>query len=118
MKKLILLLAIAVACASHTSNYDQQISLQLGQTATFPNQFALTFTHVVSDSRCPVNVTCIQKGDAVVEVTAQSNGEHQAVNLDFDHHPRVVVLGHSIELQSVAAANPYSITLTVRSNAM
>jgi methionine-rich copper-binding protein CopC len=119
MKKLILLLAVALACASaHNSHYDQQISVQLGQTVTFPNQFALTFTHVVSDSRCPVNVTCIQKGDAVVELTAQSNGQHEAVNLDFDHRPHVVVLGHAIELQSVAAANPYSITITVRSNAM
>jgi hypothetical protein len=117
MKKLILLLAFACASA-HTSHYDQQISLQLGQTATFANHFAVTFTHVVSDSRCPVNVTCIQKGDVVVELTGQSNGEHQAVNLDFDHHRQVVILGHAIELQSVAAANPYSITITVRADAM
>jgi hypothetical protein len=115
--KRMLFIALLAACVSSTSHYDQPIALRAGETARFKD-FAITFTRVVSDSRCPLNVTCIQKGDVVVEVAAIANGQHEAVQLDFDHTPRVAVLGHTLELQSVAAATPYAITIIVRPNAM
>ena len=116
MKRLVLI-ALVAACASSLSRYDQEVALRTGETARFKD-FAITFTRVVSDSRCPLNVTCIQKGDVVVEVAAVANGQHQEATLDFDHNPRVVVLGHTVELESVAAATPYAITIIVRPNAM
>jgi hypothetical protein len=116
MKRL-LCIALVAACASSTSPYNQEVTLRSGETARFKD-FAITFTRVVSDSRCPVTATCIQKGDVAVEIAAIANGQHQAVTLDFDHSQRVTVLGHTIELESVAAATPYAIAVIVRPNAM
>jgi len=112
IKRLALIAIVLAACTNATHQYGQPISLHTGETAHYPG-LAITFTRVVSDSRCPANVTCIQKGDVVVEIAGVASGQIQTATLDFDHTPKVAFLGHTVELQSVVSATPYSITIVV-----
>jgi hypothetical protein len=60
------------ACAKGPTapRLDESFRLQPGETATVrPEGLQVTFESVASDSRCPVDVTCVWEGDAVVTVT-------------------------------------------------
>jgi hypothetical protein len=48
-----------------------EVVLAPGESARFQG-LALTFDGVSGDSRCPIGVTCIWEGDAVVELTASA----------------------------------------------
>ncbi len=49
---------------------DQEFTLKIGQTGIFRSQnLSITFSKVISDSRCPSNVTCIWKGEIQIEVS-------------------------------------------------
>lgn len=51
-----------------------QFQLQLHQTALIKSEgLEINFSNV-SDSRCPVNVTCIRQGDVTVELEVLKNG--------------------------------------------
>ena len=54
----------------------QEFALRVGQTAALGGGagIRLTFEAVREDSRCPVGVTCIWAGDAVVAVTVDDTG--------------------------------------------
>jgi len=112
MKRLGLVAILIAACAHAPHQFGQPVSLRTGETAHYPG-LAVTFARVVSDSRCPANVTCIQKGDVVIEIQGVASGQIQTVTLNFDHTPKAAFLGHTVELQSVVSANPYSITIVV-----
>lgn len=48
-----------------------QITLRAGESVTVqPRNVVLQFAEVLSDSRCPVEVTCVWEGDAEVSVRA------------------------------------------------
>lgn len=70
---LVLLLA---SCASqaHTAAataIGERVTLHAGGSVTVqPRNVVLQFAEVVSDSRCPVGVTCVWEGDAEVSVRA------------------------------------------------
>ena len=102
MKRLGALFLVA-GCAL-AAQFGQPLTLHRGDSARFDDGLAVVFRRVVSDSRCPVNVVCIQKGDVVVELAVSRGGEAQTVTLDFDHTPRVSVYGHTIELREVKPA--------------
>ena len=110
-----LALLFIVACASSraTASFGEPVTLHAGQSAQFADGLTIAFNRVVSDSRCPVNVVCIQKGDVVVELAASLRGESQIVNLDFDHTPRATVYGHTVELRQVAPAPKAPLPATV-----
>src|SRR5688572_13604353 len=65
---------LLAACASGGSGpsaptpaVNEEFTLAPGQTATVNDaRISLTFERVTDDSRCPVDVTCIWEGDAVV----------------------------------------------------
>ena len=106
------LLGCSTAAATHSLG--EPVSLDAGTMAKFADEFRVTFTRVVSDSRCPANVVCIQAGEAVVELTCSNNGDSQSVRLSSDHRSnQSEVLGHAIELMSVGARHSDSITLRV-----
>ena len=121
MRRLAILLLV-VGCASAATQFGQPVTLHAGESARFPDGLTIAFNRVVSDSRCPVNVVCIQKGDVVVEITASLRGESQTLRLDFDHTPRASVFGHTVELRAVAPAPAapqpakvdYAVTLVAR----
>ena len=68
------------ACASGGSGpsaptpaVNEEFTLAPGQTATVNDaRISLTFERVSEDSRCPVDVTCIWEGDAVVVVKVKT----------------------------------------------
>jgi len=97
------LLTLASCTSSRVSaEMRQAVILQFGRAAQFPSGLTVAFTGVVSDSRCPVGVTCIQKGDVVVELTASLRGTEKAIRLSLDSPSnRVELLGHVIELLGV-----------------
>jgi hypothetical protein len=66
---LFLALLIIVSCARQTGEIKailgQEFKLPIGQTAAIASEnLTIRFLEVVSDSRCPLNVTCIWEGRA------------------------------------------------------
>jgi hypothetical protein len=94
------LAALLLAACATIAPLGRPVSIGYGRNVTFPGDLQLEFTSVVSDSRCPVNVVCIQKGDVVVELTATQGGETQRVRVSLDE-PQAQVFGHRLELRAV-----------------
>lgn len=69
-----------------TAGVNQPFVLKIGQTARIENEnVQLTFEGVKQDSRCPVLVTCVTRGNAVVEVTLKETvGSAQTFVLNTD----------------------------------
>lgn len=67
-----------------TTQGDQATStdatLAIGQTATF-RDLSLTLNSLVQDSRCPIDVECIQAGTANFNVTLASGGQTETRNM-------------------------------------
>jgi hypothetical protein len=54
----------------------QSFTLRAGETVPVANTpLAITFDRVTEDSRCPVNVTCVWAGNAVVRLSIRHAGE-------------------------------------------
>lgn len=69
----LLLSACAAQQAPHAAGVaiGEQVTLRAGESVTVrPRNVVLQFAEVVSDSRCPVDVTCVWEGDAEVSVRA------------------------------------------------
>ena len=99
MRTAFLTALLLTACAT-TAPLGQPARIAYGHSVTFGGDLTVEFTSVVSDSRCPVNVVCIQKGDVVVELTATRGGDAQRVRVSLDE-PRSQVFGHTLELRAV-----------------
>ena len=100
MRTAFLAALLLTACATTTAPLGQPATIAYGHRVTFDGDLTVEFTSVASDSRCPVNVVCIQKGDVVVELTASRGGETQRVRVSLDD-PRAQVFGHTVELRAV-----------------
>lgn len=80
MKNLVLLSALSLflfsACnkedadllAGRTLNFEQS-------TAFFPEGLVITFSDVISESRCPLNAICFWEGEVIIELEANLGGE-------------------------------------------
>jgi hypothetical protein len=123
---LIVVVASAVACATSEviRNFGQRVFLDYGRMALFPDGLRVTFTGVISDSRCPINVTCVQAGEAVIELTCSLAGKTQRVRLTSnqgraDNHAEV--FAHPVTLLNVGpqastfalSRNEYAVTIRV-----
>lgn len=84
MRRFLLTLCLfsATACLgsspSSPAPIDREIVLAQGQLADLGDGVTVTFVGVLGDSRCPINATCIQGGDAIVRITVNAsrrNGE-------------------------------------------
>ena len=72
----LLLLLLLAACGGEAgevkANLGQEFSLSMGQTVSIQDEeLKLRFLEVISDSRCPKDVTCVWQGQAscLVEIT-------------------------------------------------
>ena len=72
----LLLLLLLAACGGEAgevkANLGQEFSLSMGQTVSIQDEeLKLKFLEVISDSRCPKDVTCVWQGQAscLVEIT-------------------------------------------------
>lgn len=62
---------------SQTSeNENKTVTIGINKTTKIPNsKISLEFKNIAEDSRCPVDVTCIWEGIAIVDVKATSGNE-------------------------------------------
>ncbi|MCM3877029.1 MAG: hypothetical protein NEA02_11495 [Thermoanaerobaculia bacterium] len=75
-------------------------TLAVGQRVTIATGLVLSFHRVVSDSRCPVEVTCVWEGEVTLGLTLSGATGEEAFTLS-DHAPKRVVSGHSFTLLAV-----------------
>ena len=66
-------LLLATACLGNSPSsptpIDREIVLAQGQTTQVGGDVTVGFVEVIGDSRCPINASCIQGGDAIVRIT-------------------------------------------------
>lgn len=124
-------LVLLASCSTSPSaprpvRLDERFTLGPGQTADVEGaSLRVTFESVSADSRCPVDVTCVWEGDAVVIVSVQANGSAR-VQRELHtsaRYPREVDAGdHRVRLVDVApsprsgaspAPGDYRVTLLV-----
>jgi hypothetical protein len=79
------------------------VTLAIGETVAVPDtSLSLTFAAVSSDSRCPVDVVCIQLGEAVVALDALARAGTSRFALSTTGSRQVAqVGGYRIELASL-----------------
>ena len=98
-----LLVAFLTGCSSSPSApgdvpVGREFVLKPGESATVEGtDLRITFQSVVEDSRCPVDVTCVHAGDAVVALAV---GDHP-LQLRSNSEPEEVVGGHILRLERV-----------------
>ena len=101
---MILALLFFVHCATSESPLEKPVVLEAGHTASFADGVSVTFTRLVSDSRCPAGVQCIQKGQAIVELQCIQRSETKVIRLSTDPPGnQSEVFGYRIELLGVAS---------------
>ena len=57
--------------------------VSLGEKAVLTDEIAVTPIEIVEDSRCPVEVQCIQAGSLIVRVKIDRNGEISERTMEF-----------------------------------
>ncbi|TDX86431.1 hypothetical protein [Epilithonimonas xixisoli] len=94
---------------THTQTSDSKtISIEINKKITIPNsKISLEFKEIVEDSRCPVDVTCVWEGIAIVNIDA-TNGNQKTnfkisnQNLEDKNITRsVTVSGYKITWQQL-----------------
>ena len=98
---------------------DEAFELKVGQTATV-NGFALTFSYIANDSRCPKNVECFWPGNAAVVLTFSD--EPDTLNTSVQPHEiahngyiiRLIELSPYPEYPQVIQKDNYAARLVVR----
>lgn len=95
-----LVLLLAAGCAESATEVEvlpagavvpspTEVTLPLGEEVRVGDALRLVFTRVVEDSRCPVDVTCVWEGNAVVEIgVALGSGPTFPVQLNSTLEPR------------------------------
>ncbi|HEX2188860.1 MAG TPA: hypothetical protein VHG51_08185 [Longimicrobiaceae bacterium] len=72
--------ACAVATEPGTGGVDADVQVRLGQQVTLDEgRLVVGFTEVPADSRCPVDVQCVQAGEATVALSVTAAGREPAV---------------------------------------
>jgi hypothetical protein len=106
----ILLAAIGVGCVVISPvgpgqlPLGQSFELRIGGSVILVGGLRITFDHVRSDSRCPMNAFCVWSGDAVVGVSvSQGSGATAARELHTDASGSAAsYLTYSIKLLTLA----------------
>lgn len=83
------------------------VILQVHQTAIVtdsPEKFGITLFAIAGDSRCPATVTCVQAGEARVQITFQENG--------IVHPPILELSSSPAGNANVLRIENYQVTLT------
>lgn len=73
---------------NETKNSDGIVTIELNKKTAIPgSKIALEFNQVTEDSRCPVDVTCVWEGIAIVNLKANNGTETKNIQLatkDFE----------------------------------
>jgi len=66
-------------------------------------ELTIKFVNVIEDSRCPVGVSCIQSGNARIQVKVTARGQTKTMELNTDKDPKGDKLGtYAINLVKLA----------------
>jgi hypothetical protein len=112
MKNLIALLGVLIATSSLAVNTPLPVTLNkpfkleagtgVAAARYIPANWNLKFVRVVSDSRCPVNVTCVWAGDAALELRVFKGKQTENLTLHTGLEPRgATVMGLKLTLQNL-----------------
>jgi hypothetical protein len=90
------------ACATGQNGGDKPIQLGLGEAVEVEG-LKLSFEKLLSDSRCPVNVTCVWQGTVEVEVhVSDPSGNERSLIIDLVRaNPADLGDGKSLRLVTV-----------------
>ena len=122
-----LLVALAVATAlgcSHSQPQappgppaEERVTLRASESAAIPGTPArITFDRIVSDSRCAIDVVCIQAGEATASFRIDARrGGADAFVLDTERNRSAVVSGYRVTLVSVSPAPRSTVRIDPRS---
>ncbi len=84
-------------------------SLTLGEVLKFNNR-SVVFKNVVSDSRCPKDVTCVWAGEAIVTIEIFENGtfiKEQIIKIQSSNIPLQFPVGDMVYSISNLSLYPY-----------
>ncbi len=95
-----LVLLLANAAGSMSFEKENLITLKVGETKT-AGSLSLTLNSFVQDSRCPIDVTCIQAGAVTVNVTMNDGVNTETRNFPSDEAPYVFG-AHTISISDIA----------------
>ena len=117
-----LVLVAAVAC-SHSSPppsgpaAGETFTLRPGESAKIgETPFRITFERILSDSRCAVDVVCIQAGEAAASFRADAGpGRSDSFVLDTGGKTTAAVWGYEVSLVSVSPAPRSTVRIEPRS---
>ena len=95
-----------------------------GDTAINGNIVQICFDSVLSDSRCPMNASCIWEGEASVKLSLHTGTVHQSFKLSTFNNPPTfrndtTISGYKIKLLSVSpypgdqSHTPYRVELSL-----
>ncbi|MEN2281890.1 hypothetical protein AAGF08_07095 [Algoriphagus sp. SE2] len=99
---LLLIFLFLASCQKESpcNSYDIGEPIEVGLTKTISfckEPFTITFSKIISDSRCPENVVCIWQGLAEVEILVNLNGREKSFLLStyppFNNIPSEVNFG-------------------------
>ena len=82
--------AFVLACSSasepgppRTVSLGREFELRIGEEALLDGgQLSVTFTDLLADSRCPADVTCVQEGNAEIEILVQGDEGERRISLN------------------------------------
>jgi hypothetical protein len=95
---------------ANPSPVDAQFSLAPGQTETIAGASTrVSFSGVISDSRCPANALCITGGDAVVRIDVWTSGQSSTHELHTG--TMLPVKAHDLTIELVEVT-PYPFSFT------
>lgn len=104
----ILSIAVGGGCKSPTQPSQvplgQSFELRAGASAMLAGGLTISFLHVRSDSRCPMDAMCVWAGDAILMMSlAQSSGSQEERELHTNPTgSEVVYRSYSIKLEQLA----------------
>jgi hypothetical protein len=82
--------------------------IELGNSQ-FINGVRIRLNKIVSDSRCPVDVQCIQAGALTVSITLQSDTDKETRDISSDE--AIQFDSHTISIENIEPANMAGVTL-------
>lgn len=95
--------ALQFIVSSNTTTSDQNQTLGLNQSARV-GSVTVTPRSIVEDSRCPMNVNCIQAGRVLVATTIQSMYGYTTINLSSTGNAFTTDEGYKIQIVDVLPA--------------
>jgi hypothetical protein len=112
MKSLLVMAVLFAACdtsmepsrkATVHAVLNAPFTLAAGQSAILDDaDLSVTFVRVLNDSRCPLDATCIQAGDATMSVRAALQGRAaMTLNLTLVGEPTAVYEGFAFRAQQL-----------------